>query len=291
MKNSRAEVFARRKRILEYLQQHSNVEITYLAKTLNISLATARRDVSELENAGSVERYFGGARLSEKAKSNLAAPTASLQQRSIPLLAEKLAIAKFAASLVKDGDTVFMNASSTALGIYPYIKKSMMIITNNGLALTTPRNSGTDLIILGGEVNLSFGRIAMVGELALNSLNRITSTKCILGVSGISVDGGITSMAIGDTPINRTMLSLCKGDKIVVADHTKIGIEHNFNSGKISDITHLITDTGANDEVLEKIRAAGITVITVNPIENIEEEISTLQKLKNNYIHNIKSFI
>ena len=106
-------------------------------------------------------------------------------------------------------------------------------------------------------------------QFALDTLARITATKCILGVSGISVKGGITSRIIQETAINQMMLNRCSGSKIVVADSTKIGVEHNFFSGKIGDINRLITDTGAGADILEDIRSAGIIVDTVAPLSSI----------------------
>ena len=99
-----------------------------------------------------------------------------------------------------------------------------------------------------------------------DALSRITATKCILGVSGISVQGGITSRVIQETAINQMMLRRCRGPKIVVADSTKIGIEHNFFSGTLNDITHLITDTDANSLQLDQLRRAGIEVDVVPPL-------------------------
>ena len=64
------------------------------------------------------------------------------------------------------------------------------------------------------------------------------------------------------------MLRRCSGPKIVVADYTKIGLEHNFFSGRLGDITHLITDTGADPQKLDSIRCAGITVDAVEPLED-----------------------
>jgi len=84
-----------------------------------------------------------------------------------------------------------------------------------------------------------------------------------MGVSGISVSGGLTSVILPETRINMLMLQKCSGQRIVVADGSKIGVVQNYFSGNLSDITHLVTDTSADEHSLQDIAQAGITVVTV----------------------------
>ena len=142
-------------------------------------------------------------------------------------------------------------------------KRQVFIVTNNGRSLLSQRGRNVELVLTGGEV---YGdKQSLVGQFALETLSRITATKCILGVSGISTHGGITSRVIQETAINQMMLSRCSGPKIIVADYTKIGVEHNFFSGKISDVTHVITDNKAPQKELEALRQAGLEILLVDP--------------------------
>ena len=95
-------------------------------------------------------------------------------------------------------------------------------------------------------------------------ISKISATKCVLGVSGISVRGGLTSLAIQDPAVNKAMIQHCGGPVIVVADHRKIGVRHNFYFGSIHDVTHLVTDSKSDPEELQRIRDAGITVCVVD---------------------------
>ena len=97
-----------------------------------------------------------------------------------------------AIEMLENGDTVFINSSSTALLIYPYIQdRSVLVVTNNGRSLLSQRAAGVELVLTGGEV---YGdKQSLVGQFALDALSRITATKCILGVSGISVRSGMTT--------------------------------------------------------------------------------------------------
>lgn len=257
MKNDKNSIHKRQLQLLHLVKETGSGDVTEMALALKVSPITIRRDLKLLEEKGQVARFFGGAKIVPQAEAGEEPPYIAGENT-----AQKLAIARRAAEMLEDGDTVFINSSSTALLIYPFLReKSIVVITNNGRSLLVQRNAGVELVLTGGEV---YGeKQSLVGEFALNALSRVTSTKCILGVSGISVEGGITSRVIQETAINQMMLRRCKGPKIIVADSEKIGLEHNFYSGKISDVTHLITDSGANPAELASIREAGIEVILV----------------------------
>lgn len=264
MKNNRSVIQKRQTQLLRYLGEKQDVSVTQLAELLNVSPITVRRDLDQLAERGLVKRYFGGARLVSNTQVD---DESAYLETTIQNLAQKQAIARQAAEMLEDGDTVFINSSSTALMIFPHLKdKNVLIVTNNGRSLITPRSANVELVLTGGEV---YGnKQSLVGQLTLETISCVTSNKCIIGVSGISADGGITTRVLQETSINQAMLRRCNGPKIVVTDSSKIGIQHNFNSGTIHDITHLITDTGADERALESIRRAGVEVITVEPLED-----------------------
>ena len=264
MKNNRSVIQKRQTRLLHILAEQKDADVTQLAEILNVSPITVRRDLDEMASRGLVVRYFGGAKL---AGSTAVDDESAYMETTIQNLSQKRAVARRAAAMLEDGDTVFINSSSTALLIYPYIKdKHVLIVTNNGRSLTAPRAAGVELVLTGGEV---FGnKHSLVGQLSLEAISRVTSTKCIIGVSGISAEGGITTRVLQETSINQAMLRRCTGPKIVVTDSSKIGVQHNFNSGTVHDITHLITDTGADRHAVDAIRSAGVEVILVEPTED-----------------------
>ena len=263
MKNNRSTIQKRQTRLLNYLGEKKDADVAILSDLLQVSPITVRRDLDELASRGLVERYFGGARLVSNAEVD---DESAYMETTIQRLSQKQAIVRCAAEMLEDGDTVFINSSSTALLIYPYIKdKRVLIVTNNGRSLIAPRAPGVELVLTGGEV--TGNKQSLVGQLTLETLSRITSTKCIIGVSGISVEGGITTRVLQETSINQAMLRRCNGPKIVVTDSSKIGTQHNFFSGTIHDITHLITDTGADPRAIDAIRSAGVNVTLVEPAE------------------------
>lgn len=258
MKNSKEMIQDRQNGILEYLRKNSSADINLLANLFHVTPMTVRRDLDVLESQGYVRRFFGGVEYI-----SVPGGTTVPQPDAAAVSSQKTAIARAAAAMIEDGDTVFMNSSSTALlALEELGNKSIFVITNNGRSLYAKRGSNVELFLTGGTV---YGqKQSLVGEFALKTLSQVTATKCIIGVSGISVTGGITSTVVQETTINHQMLARCSGEKIVVAEGFKIGLKHNFFSGNASDITHLVTDSTADPVQLEKLRQQNIQIILVD---------------------------
>ena len=256
MKNSKAMVERRHRDILEYLRLHGESEVNDLAREFQVTPTTIRRDLTLLEEQKLISRCFGGARCLDGTDNTEEIIPTNIRDEKEFIRRE---IAKAAAVKVCDGDILFMNSSATASLVLEYLgDKNVTVITNNSLAVGMPKGSRTQLILTGGMV---YGKKqSLVGEFAHDTISKITATKCILGVSGIDAKGGMTSRILQETTINRLMLKRCSGEKIVVAEGSKIGVTHSFYSSGVDDITHLITDSSASEQALTELRRAGVIV-------------------------------
>ena len=262
MKRSKGVVYKRQQYILSRLKEKRTVRVEELARELQVSSVTIRRDLQEFEVQGLVSRFHGGASLRDGA---LKDDPSLVEEGTVLHLAEKSAIARHAASLVEEGDTIFMNSSSTCLMMLEYIKnKHVVVVTNNGKAVMVPRNPGVELILTGGEVYER--KISMVGEVASKTLSRMTASKCFIGVGGISAQHGLTTSTLQETAINELMIKRCSGGCYVLADSSKLGRENNFFSAPIDWISALITDTAASPSEVEQIRKLDVDVILVSPL-------------------------
>ena len=268
MKCSKKEILSRRQAILQFIQDQGYCENTRLAQEFHLSAATIRREIQELHQEGLLNRYHGGVRIAKPLNQGI--PYEIYSKRN---LAEKSAIVNYVAGrMIADRDVIFINGSSTALLIYPYLDKDITIMTNNAKALFTESRQRhlQHLVLIGGEASSHNGEYIMCGEFALNMISSVTASVSILGVSGISVSEGITSSSLQDVPINKMMLERTRGKKIVIADHSKIGKAFNFHCAQIDEITHLVTDSMADIDELLKIRRHGIHVTMVDPVKGIE---------------------
>lgn len=261
MKNSHSVVDSRRRKISDMLEQFGSVRVDALAAELNTSPLTIRRDLEYFEKNELVDRFYGGATMREKRIGDNIFSSA--------LTLHKHAIAQRAAQFVADGDTIFINTSSTALLMLKYITAKMVtVITNNGKAIFADTRDDLIVVLTGGE--LRSPKEAMVGEFAINNLNRVMATKCFLGCSGLAIDEGITTGVLQEVAVNELMLERVTGQRYILADHSKIGRKHSFVSGKANQISCLITDTEADSRVLSQLRNLSVQVVQVPALKKID---------------------
>ena len=264
MKNKKGVIYKRKQEILRELHENKKVLVDDLAKALHVSPITIRRDLDEFQAEGIVERFYGGASLVEGAL----AEDPSEQDSSDQNQSCKESIAREAAALVTEGDTIFLNSSSTALLLLKYLKgKRVTVITNNGNALHMETDPLIELVLTGGEVNQY--KKSMVGDFALQMLRKLRADKCFIGVSGINELGEITTAVLQETMINSLMIEQIKGMRVILADHTKIGSQNNFVIASLNQITHLITDEKADPRILSALKRQNVSILTA-PLETKE---------------------
>ncbi len=260
MKMNKAIVDERRKKIMREIQCNGKALVEQLSQQFQVSPLTIRRDLQYWEQMGAVERFYGGAKLIQ-----------NFVENDDPRLSNELykhAIAKYAAQYVQEGDTIFINTSSTALLVLKYIKnKRVTVITNNAKAIFIDHDPLISLFLTGGELRVP--KESMVGDFALNNLNKVSATKAFLGCSGFSVSSGMTSAILQEVAINEVMINRCIGETFILADHTKIGNNHSFISGNIQSFDYLITDNMADSTFLDAIQEAGLNVVKLDPLLHI----------------------
>jgi DeoR/GlpR family transcriptional regulator of sugar metabolism len=249
----------RRQRLLDQLEARGSLRVADLATAFQVSELTIRRDLDELAGEGLVERYHGGAYLVQ------AAGRESLfVEKGAQHAAEKEAIGAEAAALVKDEETVLLNAGSTTLAVIRHLQaRNVRIVTNNAGAPAELAEAVGELIVLGGELRKKSR--SLIGDLALLTLSQIHAGLCILGTNGVSARTGLTTSVHAETAINRLMVERSDGNVVVVADGSKIGVTSNFACLPLAQVRTLITDPSASPEQLEAIRAAGVRVVVCPP--------------------------
>lgn len=248
----------RRDDIMILVQKLGEVSVKFLAQEFNTSEVTIRRDLQYWDDQGYIVRYHGGAKIRQQKGTH--------ENINFTNDRYKHAIAKYAAQFIEDGDTIFINTSSTALMVIQYIiNKRVTVITNNAKAASAKHDPLVSILLTGGE--LRFPKESMVGEFASNSLNRVIADKCFIGCSGLHLSAALTTAIQSEAPINEMMIARTKGQVFVLADHTKIGAQYSFLSGSIDCIDYLVTDINAPKEMLESFKDAGIkNIVALEPI-------------------------
>jgi len=229
----------RRERIQEYLSLHQIVRTADLMDLLDTSEATVRRDLEWLEQKGILERTHGGAIMNQRVIFEQ-----EYQQRAQHFPEEKRRIGEFAASLIEEGDIVFINSGTTATQVLQHIRRDsrITVFTNNVNAALELGEPGFHYYFTGGEFQSRSNSLA--GRFALDNLNLVFANKVILGVDGISLKHGCTVPTNAEAEVVRKMIERTKGQVIVVADHSKWGAVSNFPVASIEEVDKFVTDEG-----------------------------------------------
>lgn len=260
MKQSQAEVRKRHQLIIELLRKKQVLYVVDAAKELGVSELTIRRDFDHLLEKGFIKRFHGGAKL---VVSKSEEPPV-YESKGLINKDKKEIIAKVVTDYVHAGDTVFINAGTTAYEVIKHIKdKDITIVTNNAIACNLiDSECKANLISTGGEYNAR--NQSYSGILATELIHKMYASVCILGVNGITASDGISTPFYGETLINEEFLSRNKGLSIVIADGSKLGKVFCFNSASMDKIDILVTDSSADEEELKKLRATNTKVIIAN---------------------------
>lgn len=240
----------RRERIQEFLTVHQIARITDLCELLDISEATVRRDLEWLEQEGVLERTHGGAVLNRRMTFE---PEYMLRVQKYP--EEKRLIGMLAASLIEDGDIVFINSGTTTTQVIRHIRADagINVFTNNLTATLEVGEAGFQHYLIGGEFQPRSNSLA--GRFAIENLRQVYANKAIIGVDGISPKHGCTVPTNAEAEVVKLMIERTKGEIILVADHSKWGVVSNFQIASIDEIDVLVTDEGLDASAVEALEA------------------------------------
>lgn len=255
MKMSQESVMLRRTKLMQQIQASGEINVEEIALSLDVTPMTIRRDLQYWEEQGAIERFYGGARLVQ----SIVNPGENNNE------SYKHAIAKYTTQFINDGDTIFINTSSTALLILKYLEnKYVNVITNNAKAIFINHDPKVTVVLTGGELRTP--KESMVGDFALNNLNKVTADKCFLGCSGFSLESGMCTAILPEVSINETMIRRCKGNVFILADATKIEKTHQFSVAESSSFQYLITDKRVDQTVLDMYKDNGICTVALDKI-------------------------
>jgi len=245
----------RREEILSIIHTHGKVRVTELSEKFGISDVSIRKDLEILELQGQLSRVHGGAVGINKLYVNM-----DLTERSKTNSAAKKKLAKIAATLIDDNDTIMMNAGTTLSYVLRELqgKRNITIVTNSiSNATDASLLSSFNVILLGGEFDSKYQ--FTYGEDAIIQLCNYHANKCLLSVDGISSESGLTLYYSNEAALARKMIE-CSDMLIVTADGTKLG-KNTF--AKITDAIEadiLVTSKDDNKAEKEKLEKLGVKI-------------------------------
>lgn len=247
--------------IIDLLNKNNVMSVTELSKRLNTSEVTIRRDLRELEDAGALRRTHGGA-ISLQYKSTSFEPQfAQLESANSEL---KQQICRQAYKLINDNDAIIIDGSSTAVQLCRYFKqqpkKGVMVVTNSArVVFELASCDSVEIVHIGGQVRKNV--LSSTGPLADLVLNQIKVDKAFIGINGIDFSENLlTTPNLSEGAIKRTMMK-CARETIVLADHTKFGLNYLCKVCNATDIDHIVTDSAVESDVVKRAEELGTNLI------------------------------
>ncbi|MFD4634979.1 DeoR/GlpR family DNA-binding transcription regulator [Streptomyces sp. NPDC058284] len=242
----------RRQLILEMVRANGAVSLRELARVVQTSEVTVRRDVRALEAEGLLDRRHGGAVLPGGFTRESGFP-----QKSHLATAEKTAIADLAAGLVEEGEAIVVGAGTTTQELARRLARvpGLTVVTNSLLvAQALAHANRVEVVMTGGTLRGS--NYALVGSGAEQSLQGLRVTRAFLSGSGLTAERGLSTSNMLSASVDRALVQAA-AEVVVLADHTKLGTDTMFQTVPTDVITRLVTDEppGHDDRAATELQA------------------------------------
>lgn len=245
----------RRKQILDILVKQQSIRVSDLCDAFNVSEVTIRRDLEFMEQEGLLERCHGGAVIGHHL-----ATEPLFTQKQTSYLDAKQKIGALAATLIQDGETVFISAGTTTLQIFQNLSsKELQIVTTNIGAVTEMRSQGIETTLTGGNYRKKSHSLS--GPASLLTLQYYHASKCFIGIDGISTKHGLTTPLVEEAMVLRTMMERTHGMKILLTDHSKFGVVASVKVCNINEVDVIITDGLLNPSYKQDLESMGVKVL------------------------------
>jgi DeoR family transcriptional regulator of aga operon len=246
----------RRRRIVAWINEHGSATVNELAREFGVSTVTLRSDLQALELSGALERSHGGAL-------PVAVTEAPLSVKLARYHDEKVRIAKVAAAMIRDGETIILDSGSTTFEIARLIGalplRSLTVVTNalNIAMELADAPSHIRVLMLGGVLRqLSH---SMVGPDAEQTLSRLAADRLFLGADGIDIDLGVTTADPTEAQLNSRMVEIAR-QTVVLADASKFGRRSLSLIAPLLAVHCIVTDRNAPDELVAAFQERGVEV-------------------------------
>lgn len=260
MSNSQKSVLneERRRAILDSVQRNGRAFVRELAASSGASEVTIRRDLALLEKRGLVYRTYGGV-LPARA---MVETDFNLDEHTQHHPTEKTAIARAAAAMVRDGQSIMLGSGSTTAAIASELRgfKNLTVITNSISIAAGLVDSDADVVVTGGMLRKNSR--SLIGPLAELALSQLGADIFFMGTDGIDSRLGLCTQNLLGAPLVRMMVEVA-ARTIVVCDSSKFGVSSLYAVVPISKVHGVITDSRIPDDEMKALQSAGIKVTLV----------------------------
>lgn len=204
--------------IQDIIIKRNTVTVAELAKELNTSESTIRRDLTALDRLGKIKKFFGGATAVKESEGFF---EDKVSVREALMNKEKTEIAKYASTLINDSDFVYIDAGTTTSRFVDFVTNSKATYLTNGITHGRKLiHRGLNAYIIGGKIKPTTE--AIIGAEGIASLKSFNFSKAFLGSNGIDIDAGFSTPDIEEARIKQVVIDKAY-TSFVLADNTKFG--------------------------------------------------------------------
>lgn len=253
------EISGRQSLIMDYIREYGSVHVEDLAKKLQVTPQTIRRDLNQLYELELVQRVRGGAVIKNTVE-NL-----GYGARKTLMAEEKTAIAQLASEIISDNSSMFINLGTTTERVAEFLvdHKSILVITNNiTVASILWPHSEVEVMVASGLIRHSDGGI--VGTSTEEFIDRFKPDYAIIGCSAIDDSGEILDYDLREVRVSQAIIRQARS-VVLVTDSMKLERTAPVKVGTLEDIDIMITDDGISPEFSELCRLNNVDVRIAKP--------------------------
>lgn len=241
--------------ILEIARRDGLVTVEGLAAHFGVTLQTIRRDLSDLADAGRLERVHGGAVL-PSGTTNI-----GYEERRALNTDAKSAIARACAKRIPGDMSIFLNIGTSTEAVARELlhHEHLMVVTNNmNVANILVANPSCEVVVTGGHLRRADG--GLIGNLATETIRKFKFDLAVIGCSAMDDDGDILDFDIQEVSVSQSILAQSRRT-FLVADHSKFKRSAPARIASLADVDAFFTDQPLSADLAASCEAWGTEVV------------------------------
>ncbi|MCG8483675.1 MAG: DeoR/GlpR family DNA-binding transcription regulator [Clostridia bacterium] len=245
----------RKEKILNIAKKNQKVVVPELSELFNVSPATIRNDLNELEKEGKLKRTHGGAIYNKHIGYELKS-----EEKKVKNVEGKMKIAKAAFELIEDGDIILIDTGTTTYQLAKLLKdtKSVTVVTNDiEIAFMMEEYENIELILIGGDLRKGFH--CAVGAFATQILSSIYVDKAFIGANTYSSEGGVATPNASQSE-NKAVMMKSAAKNYLLIDSRKFGERSFVKFADGSDFDMIITDDGLDEKYVSEFKGTNLFI-------------------------------
>lgn len=246
-------VAERHREIVSLVDRERSVRVTSLARLFQVTEETIRRDLEKLESEGKLVRSHGGA-VSRSGGHEL-----SFAERELSFFGDKQAIAREAVKLVEEGDTILIDASTTALQMARLLPDMTLTVLTNSMQVCIELTNRPRMRVVCTGGTLSPPTLSFVGFRAEQMLSEYHIHRLFFSCSGIDFEHGLSDINESQAVLKQRMMSVTDQTYLLV-DKSKFGVKSLKRFGKVADVKSIITTDTIDPAIVRELELLRVGV-------------------------------